>query len=410
MSSDQTVTATFASGPPTAGGYSGSNGQNGNGLSFYVSADGTQIQDVLDSAVGLTCTGGGGATDHLGIDEVPVAPDGSFTSTTTQTGIFGGTAATFTYTFKGHSAGASFTGTYREDITYNDGTSSCTSNNQSWSATRGTQPSQIPSSPPAGSYSGSNGQNGNGLSFYVSADGTQIQDVLDSAVGLTCTGGGGATDHLGIDEVPVAPDGSFTSTTTQTGIFGGTAATFTYTFKGHVHGTNSAGAERVAGTYREDITYKNGAATCTSNNQAWSATRGTQPSQIPSPPPAGSYSGSNGQNGNGLSFYVSADGTQIQDVLDSAVGLTCTGGGGATDHLGIDEVTVAPDGSFTSTTTQTGIFGGTAATFTYTFKGHVHGTNSAGAERVAGTYREDITYNNGAATCTSNNQAWSATH
>lgn len=130
----------------------------------------------------------------------------------------------------------------------------------------------------------------------------------------------------------------------------------------------------------------------------------SQPSQTSSPPPAGSYSGSNGQNGNGLSFYVSADGTQIQDVYDNAVALSCTGSGGALDHLGIDEVTIAPDGSFTSTTTQTGLFGGSTATFTYTFNGHSQGTS------FTGTYREDITYNNGTSSCTSNNQSWSATH
>jgi hypothetical protein len=265
--------------------------------------------------------------------------------------------------------------------------------------------------PPAGSYSGSNGQNGNGILFYVAVGGAQIQDVFDGVVGSSCQGGGGYTDHLGINAITVAPDGSFSSTTTQTGLFGnhGLPATFTYKLQGHFHGTNAAGLEVVAGTYREDISYNNGASSCTSNNQSWSATLDPQPAQTAAAPPAGSYSGSNGQNGNGISFYVGAGGTQIQNVTDGVVGLSCQGGGGYTGHLSISAINVAADGSFSSVTTASGTVGGSAATFTYTFQGHFHGTNSAGRERVAGTYREDITYNNGNSSCTSNNQSWSAT-
>ena len=54
---------------------------------------------------------------------------------------------------------------------------------------------------------------------------------------------------------------------------------------------------------------------------------------------------------------------------------------------------------------------GHAATFTYTFRGHVHGTTSTGVTRIAGTYREDIAYTDGVAySCTTNDQAWSALH
>jgi hypothetical protein len=52
-----------------------------------------------------------------------------------------------------------------------------------------------------------------------------------------------------------------------------TPAKFTYTFNGQLHGPNSDGLQRVAGIFREDITYGSGTTySCTSNNQAWTAT------------------------------------------------------------------------------------------------------------------------------------------
>jgi hypothetical protein len=118
-----------------------------------------------------------------------------------------------------------------------------------------------------------------------------------------------------------------------------------------------------------------------------------------------------GYNGNGPSFYVSADGKQVQDVtlyagLDN---LGCTPGGRFQDStFDIPSIAIAADGSFTGTATQTGVIDNSPATFTYTFSGHFHGTDASGDERAAGTWRENITYNNGTA-CTSNTNPWSAT-
>ena len=50
------------------------------------------------------------------------------------------------------------------------------------------------------------------------------------------------------------------------------------------------------------------------------------------------------------------------------------------------------------------------AKFKYTFSGQFHGTGSAGVVRVAGTLREDITYENGSKfECTTNGETWSLT-
>jgi hypothetical protein len=129
-----------------------------------------------------------------------------------------------------------------------------------------------PSSISPGSYSGSSG-----VTFYVSADGTQVQDATIYAGNdnLGCTPGGSLQDNtFDIPSIAIAADGSFAGTATQTGVIHNSAATFTYTFSGHFHGTNASGVERAAGTWRENITYNNGTAySCTSNTQSWSATR-----------------------------------------------------------------------------------------------------------------------------------------
>ena len=404
-----------ASAPPP-GSYSGSTHQ-GYGLSFYVAADSTKMQDVSIPTVGIGCTPTSSFADQLNVASIPIGADGSFTSTTTQTGVLSGAPATFTYTFNGHFHGTTSSGDervggqLREDITFNNGIAySCTSNVQSWSVTRDTQGSQAASAPPPGSYSGSTHQ-GYGLSFYVAADSTKMQNVSIPTVGIGCTPTSSFADQLNVASIPIGADGSFTSTTTQTGVLSGAPATFTYTFNGHFHGTTSSGDERVGGQLREDITFNNGIPySCTSNVQSWSVTRDTQGSQAASAPPPGSYSGSTHQ-GYGLSFYVAADSTKMQNVSIPTVGIGCTPTSSFADQLNVASIPIGADGSFTSTTTQSGVHNGSPAMFTYTFNGHFEGLSSSGAERVAGQFREDITFNNGTAySCTSNDESWSATH
>ena len=114
------------------------------------------------------------------------------------------------------------------------------------------------------------------MSFHVSADGKQVQDVtIAGSDNLACTPGGGFQDNtFTIPSIPIAADGSFSGKATQNGVHGGNPATFTYTFSGHFHGTDTSGEERAAGTWRDDVTYNNGTAySCTSDTNPWSATR-----------------------------------------------------------------------------------------------------------------------------------------
>lgn len=107
---------------------------SGSGISFSVTDGGTRIRDV-SADVPLSCTSVGGAVERLGMADVPIRTDGSFSSVTTRAGQFRGSDATFTYTVVGRRLlGAGFAGTYRVDVVYEGGASSCTSDIHDWSA------------------------------------------------------------------------------------------------------------------------------------------------------------------------------------------------------------------------------------------------------------------------------------
>ncbi|MDA0165213.1 hypothetical protein OM076_33405 [Solirubrobacter ginsenosidimutans] len=400
--------------PPPAGSYSGTT-PNGYGMTMYVSADSKHLQDIAFRTL-LDCTPTiPSFYDDLGIADIPIAADGSFSATTTQQGIYAGVPATFTYTFSGHFHGANangvarVAGTYKQVITYNDSVArTCSTDDQSWTATRQTQGDQTASPPPAGSYGGTT-PNGYGMTMYVSPDNQHLQDIAFWTL-LGCTPTRPSFyDHLGIADIAIAADGSFSATTTQQGIYFNVPATFTYTFSGHFHGANASGVARIAGTYKQVITYNDGVAhTCSSNEQSWSATRQSQGSQVGTTPPAGTYGGTT-PNGYAMSMHVSADSKHLQNIAFPAL-LECS----PTrpdfyDNVAIADVAILADGSFSSITTKTGVLYGANATFTYTFKGHFHGANTAGAARLAGIYREDITFDNGTAySCTSDEENWTA--
>jgi hypothetical protein len=139
---------------------------------------------------------------------------------------------------------------------------------------RDAQPAQTTSPPPVGSYTGTNPQNGQPFTFYVSGSQTTLQDISIPLVDLTCAPGGTQVqDHLGIASIPLNANGSFSATATKNGIYDGYPATFTYTFSGNFHGEAPSGAARAAGSFSETLAYTGSTAyTCTSDNQSWTAT------------------------------------------------------------------------------------------------------------------------------------------
>ena len=277
-----TAAAVTASQPP-AGSYKGTNPQNNYPITFYVSADQTSLQDISIAAVGLSCApGGANPFEPFGMATVPLNSNGSFTATTTQTGVYNGFPAKFTYTFQGnfHGAGPSgaarAAGTFRETMTFTDSAArTCTSDNQSWTAARDTQPPQTTTPPPSGNYTATNPQDSYPITFSVPSSRNSLRNIAIAAVGLSCApGGANPVEPFGMAAVPLKPNGSFTATTTKTGVYNGHPAKFTYTFRGNFHGVAPSGAARAAGTFQETMTFTDSAArTCTSNTQSWTATR-----------------------------------------------------------------------------------------------------------------------------------------
>jgi hypothetical protein len=288
----------------------------------------------------------------------------------------------------------------RETISFPDSGVTCTSNTEAWSGQRDTQPAQSSTPPPAGSYSGFSPFAG--LRFYVSAGHTMVQDVSAPQF-LHCSDATGLSDELIVPAAPIKSDGSFTATATSTGILNGQSASYSWRFGGNFHSIGSNGAVRAAGTMRETISFPDSGVTCTSNTEAWSGQRDTQPAQSSTPPPAGSYSGFSPFAG--LTFTV-ASGTSIQNVSAPQF-LHCSDGTGLSDELIVPAATIAPDGSFTATATDIGTVSGHPTHYTYTFDGNFHGLGEDGAERGAGTMRESLTFDDNGVTCTSNTEAWS---
>jgi hypothetical protein len=381
---------------------------------FFVSGDGARVQDLYVQ-LSDACSPGGTLNDHVEMDEVPIGSDGSFSKTAQQTGLIAHVPATFTYTFTGRFSGTNASGSIREDITYSNGTTyTCTTGLLSWTATLGSQGAQSTSAPP-GSYSGEVLLGGGvitGMSYYVSSDGKHLQDVY---VGLTlaCTPGGSVNDHLELDEVPIAADGSFAKTAEQHGIVNNVAATFHYAITGHVHGASTSGATRMAGTLRESITMAGGATTeCTSNNLSWNAEQPAQGAQTTAPP-AGAYQGEAFLGGGVITplAFEAPGGTQLV-TIHVQLTLACIPGGTVTHELVIaGPVPIAADGSFATRVEEASVAKGAAAKFTYTFSGHFHGFATNGKARMAGVVREDVVQTAGPAyECTSNDKTWSATH
>jgi hypothetical protein len=406
---------------PPVGSYTGRNPQNNYPITFYVSSSQTSLQDISIAAVGLSCApGGANPGEPFGMAAVPLNSNGSFTATTTQAGVYAGYPAKFTYTFRGSYQGLNssgvptVTGTFKETLKYTGSAAeTCTSGTQSWTATRDAQPPQTTTPPPAGSYTARNPQNNYPITFYVSSSQTSLQDISIAAVGLSCApGGANPVEPFGMAAVPLKSNGSFTATTTQTGVYNGYPAKFTYTFRGNFHGVGPSGAARAAGTFQETVTFTDTAVrTCTSNTQSWTAARDAQPPQPKSAPPAGGYTARNPQDNYPITFSVPASRKSLQNISIAAVSLSCApGGANPVEPFAIAAIPLQPGQSFTATTTKNGVYNGFPAKFTYTFRGNFHGVDPSGAARAAGTFQETVTFTDTTKrTCTSNVQSWTAT-
>ena len=431
MDAAETVTASFSVAPfaaATPGSYSGSDttsvGGDTGSVSFYVSPDASTIQDLRATTYQLCTPSTAVFVDKIQAASIPIESNGAFSYSGSSTGVFENSAATFKYTFSGMYGVSGFAGQLTETISYGSGTTySCTSNLQSWSATReSSQGTQTNAPAQAGSYSGSGettdlGGDTGSVSFYVSPDASTIQDLRATTYQLCAPSAAVFVDKIQAASIPIESNGAFSYSGSSTGVFANTAATFKYTIAGHLHGLAASGEQRVAGQLTETISYGSGTTySCTSNLQSWSATReSSQGTQTNAPAQAGSYSGSGettdlGGDTGSVSFYVSPDASTIQDLRATTYQLCAPSAAVFVDKIQAASIPIESNGAFSYSGSSTGVFANTAATFKYTIAGHLHGLAASGEQRVAGQLTETISYGSGTTySCTSNLQSWSAT-
>jgi hypothetical protein len=417
----------------TPGSYDGSTRPTVDDVHFYVSNDRTELQNITVRQLGLSCSPSGGFTlVNVSVDAVPINSNGTFNTTTTEYGNYPVTytavvPVTYKIHFQGQSSGLSageptVTGTIVETATYTNGASyTCASVVAHWSVTRESLQTVEAGSPAAGSYSGAVGGTNNSVRFYVANDQTELQNITIGQLGLYCTPNTGATlVDVSIDAVPLNPDGSFNATSTESGnhvpAHGVVVpATFKIQFQGYFHGLDKNGVPRIAGSVVETMTYTNGATSyCSSGPEApWYAARDSIQTVQAGRPAAGSYSGAVDGTNDSVSFTVSNDQTELQNVAIGQLALACTPNTGATlTNVTVASVPVNADGSFDATAQETGTYLGHAAMFTIQFRGYSHGLDKNGAARVAGSVLETMTYDDGTThQCSSGPETpWYVTH
>jgi hypothetical protein len=218
------------------------------------------------------------------IPNAVVRPNGSFAGRFSQRGLFDGSPATFSYSFAGQftaataTVAASAAGTYRENIVFHDNvTHTCTTNNQSWKATKFGPVPRPKSLIRTGSY---NVNSNNYNTFSVSPNRRSVQNVsIMYGVTIACSpaeNGTPGTEQIVIAQAAIRPDGSFAGKSSQSAVFAGAPAKITYSFAGNFQGLDSQGRSTANGSLRADISFSDAAGShhCTSNTQPWYATAG----------------------------------------------------------------------------------------------------------------------------------------
>ena len=396
------------------------------GFSFFVSPGGSALLNVAVTDV-VSCSPAGSfpGTDQLVIPSIAIQPNGTFAATATQQGVFDNAKARFSYAFAGRfkpatSAGPpTAAGTLRDTVTFpaSGTTETCTTNVQPWAATHDPQAAPTTSAAVPGSYSAAeSGGHFYGFSFFVLPGGTSLVNVAVTDI-ISCTPAGSfpGSDQLVIPQVTVQPNGAFSGTGVQNGLFDNTPARFSYSFAGHFEGATPSGPLTVAGTLREDVVFPASGTTetCTTNLQPWVATHDPQAGPTKSSAEAGSYSAAeSGGHFYGFSFSVPPGGRSLTNLsVTDIVACAPAGSFPGSSQLVIPVVSVQPNGSFAATTSQQGVFDNATAKFTYSFAGQFEGATPSGVETVAGTLREDIAFpaNGTTESCTTNDQPWVAT-
>jgi hypothetical protein len=262
---------------PTPGSYTSVSGfSTDNPLTFFVSSNRAQLQDIDANGIGMDCTPGGSFAPNFVASVVALDASGHFSTSSSQPIVVDNVVGTLSYVFQGRVGTYGARGTLTETLTFTNGSAYTCSSTISWTAKRDVQPRQT-SALWAGTYTSTFQLSNVPLTFSVLSDRKRLAHIQDNAngIGLDCAPGGYVAPQIIINTFPLNADDSFNGKSTQHIVVDQADATVTETFQGHFHGIGMTKAARAAGVITVTVTWKDANNTpffCT-NTTYWRAAR-----------------------------------------------------------------------------------------------------------------------------------------
>jgi hypothetical protein len=267
-----------AAASPTPGSYTSVNGfSTNNPLTFFVSQDHKQLQDINANSIGMDCTPGGSFAPNFVADVVALDASGHFSAKASQPIVADDVVGTLSYVFQGRVGTSVAVGTLAETLEFTNGSLYTCSSTVSWAAKRDVQPLPTSALPPDGTYTSTFRLGNTPLTFSVLPNRKQLAHIQANAngIGMYCAPAGYVAAKIIINTFPLNADGSFHGESTQHIVVDQANATVTETFQGHFHGVGMTKAARAAGLFTVTATWKDANNTgffCT-NTTYWRASR-----------------------------------------------------------------------------------------------------------------------------------------
>jgi hypothetical protein len=266
-----------AAASPTPGSYTSVSGfSTTNPLTFFVSSNHKELQDIDANGIGMYCTPGGSFAPNFVADVVALNASGHFSAEASQPFVADNVVGTLSYVFQGRVGTSAAVGTLTETLKFTSGSPYTCSSTISWTAKRDVQPLPTSGLPPAGTYTSTFRLSNTPLTFSVLSDRKQLAHVQANANGISlyCAPGGYVAAKVIINTFPLNADSSFYGKSTQHIIVDNANATVNETFQGHFHGIGMTKAARAAGAFTATVTWTDANNTrffCT-NTTYWRAT------------------------------------------------------------------------------------------------------------------------------------------
>jgi hypothetical protein len=266
-----------AAASPTPGSYTSVSGfSTDNPLTFFVSSNGKQLEDIDANGIGMNCTPGGSFAPNFVAIVVALDASGNFSAKASHPIVADNVVGTLSSVFQGRVGTSAAGGTLTETLQFTNGSPYTCSSTISWTAKRDVQPPQTSALPPAGIYTSTLRLSNTPLTFSVLSNHKELAHIQSNAngIGLHCAPGGYVAPQIIINTFPLKANGSFKGTSTQHIIVNQRDATVTETFQGHFHGVGLFEEARAAGVFIVTVTWKGPNHTpffCT-NTTYWRAT------------------------------------------------------------------------------------------------------------------------------------------